>query len=45
MWISESNANHIHWMHVAASPGDIRTFDRHGITCTQPTGDKEGGEL
>lgn len=42
MWIRESNANHIRWMHVAASPGDIRAFDRHGVTCTQPAGDKEG---
>lgn len=41
MWIKQSNANHIRWMHVAASPADIRTFDRHGITCTQPAGDKE----
>lgn len=41
IWIKESNANHIRWMHVAASPADIRTFDRHGITCTQPAGDKE----
>lgn len=42
MWIKESNANHIRWMHVAASPADIRAFDRHGVTCTQPAGDKEG---
>ncbi len=39
--IRESNANHIRWMHVAASPADIRSFDRHGIVCTQPAGDKE----
>ncbi len=41
MLIKESNANHIRWMHVAASPADIRSFDRHGIVCTQPAGDKE----
>lgn len=41
MWIKESNSNHVRWMHVAASPADIRSFDRHGIICTQPAGDKE----
>lgn len=41
MLIKESNANHIRWMHVAASPADVRSFDRHGIVCTQPAGDKE----
>lgn len=41
MLIRESNANHIRWMHVAASPADIRSMDRHGIVCTQPAGDKE----
>lgn len=41
MWIKESNANHIRWMHVAGSPADIRSFDRQGIACTQPAGDKE----
>lgn len=41
MLIRESNANHIRFMHVAASPADIRSFDRHGIICTQPAGDKE----
>lgn len=41
MLIKESNANHIRWMHVAASPADIRSCDRHGIVCTQPAGDKE----
>lgn len=39
--IKESNGNHIRWMHVAASPADIRSMDRHGIVCTQPAGDKE----
>lgn len=39
--IKESNANHIRWMHVAASPADVRSYDRHGIVCTQPAGDKE----
>lgn len=39
--LRESGANHIRWMHVAASPADIRSCDRHGIVCTQPAGDKE----
>ncbi|WP_163581843.1 glycoside hydrolase family 2 protein [Gracilibacillus saliphilus] len=39
--IRESNANHIRFMHVAGSPADIRSFDRYGIVCTQPAGDKE----
>ena len=39
--IKESSANHIRWMHVAAAPADIRVFDRQGIVCTQPAGDKE----
>lgn len=39
--IRASNANHVRWMHVAASPADIRAFDRHGIVATQPAGDKE----
>ncbi|MBQ4437089.1 MAG: hypothetical protein II879_13495, partial [Clostridia bacterium] len=40
-WIRESGANHIRWMHVAASPADIRACDRQGVVCTQPAGDKE----
>ena len=40
-WIRESGANHIRWMHVAASPMDIRACDRQGIVCAQPAGDKE----
>lgn len=39
--IRASNANHVRWMHVAASPSDIAAFDRHGIVCMQPAGDKE----
>ncbi len=39
--IRESNANHIRFMHVAGSPADIRSFDRSGVVCTQPAGDKE----
>ncbi|WP_052352950.1 glycoside hydrolase family 2 protein [Neobacillus dielmonensis] len=39
--IRESNANHIRFMHVAGSPADIRSFDRYGVVCTQPAGDKE----
>ena len=41
VWIRESNANHIRMMHVAGSPADMRAFDRHGVACTQPAGDKE----
>ncbi len=40
-WIRESNANHVRFMHVAGSPADIRSFDRYGVVCTQPAGDKE----
>ena len=39
--IRESGANHIRIMHVAGSRQDIMSFDRHGIVCTQPAGDKE----
>jgi len=39
--IRESNANHIRFMHVAGSPADVRSFDRYGVVCTQPAGDKE----
>ena len=39
--IRESNANHIRFMHVAASLTDIRSCDRFGIVVTQPAGDKE----
>lgn len=39
--IRESGANHIRFMHVAGSPADVRAFDRHGVVCTQPAGDKE----
>ena len=41
VWIRESNANHIRFMHVAGAPADIRAFDRYGVVCTQPAGDKE----
>lgn len=39
--IRESNANHIRFMHVAGSPADVRAYDRWGVVCTQPAGDKE----
>ncbi|GIM92430.1 sugar-binding domain-containing protein [Paractinoplanes toevensis] len=39
--IRDSNANLIRWMHVAASPQNIRMTDKHGIICIQPAGDKE----
>ncbi|MBR2822812.1 MAG: hypothetical protein IKE24_03920 [Clostridia bacterium] len=39
--IRGSGANHIRWMHVAASPMDIRACDRQGVICAQPAGDKE----
>lgn len=39
--IRESNANHIRFMHVAGAPADIRSYNRFGVVCTQPCGDKE----
>jgi len=39
--IRESHANHIRFMHVAGAPADVRSFDRFGVVCTQPAGDKE----
>ncbi|GIE99566.1 glycoside hydrolase family 2 TIM barrel-domain containing protein [Paractinoplanes rishiriensis] len=39
--IRDSRANLIRWMHVAASPGNIRMTDRYGIVSIQPAGDKE----
>lgn len=39
--IRESGANHIRFMHVAGTPADVRAYDRHGVVCTQPAGDKE----
>ncbi|NMN00262.1 beta-galactosidase [Bifidobacterium sp. DSM 109958] len=39
--IRASNANHVRWMHVAASPADVAAYDAHGVVCTQPAGDKE----
>ncbi|MBQ6526913.1 MAG: hypothetical protein IJI38_00160 [Clostridia bacterium] len=39
--VRESGANHIRWMHVAASPMDLRACDRQGVVVTQPAGDKE----
>lgn len=41
MLIKESGVNHIRFMHVAGAKADVRSFDRHGIICTQPAGDKE----
>ena len=39
--IRDSNANLIRWMHVAATPANIRMTDRYGIVSIQPAGDKE----
>ncbi|MBQ4579469.1 MAG: hypothetical protein IJA83_02300 [Clostridia bacterium] len=39
--IRESGANHIRFMHVAGHKADVRAYDRHGVVCTQPAGDKE----
>ena len=39
--IRESGANHIRFMHVAGQKADVCAYDRHGIVCTQPAGDKE----
>lgn len=40
--IKDSNANYVRWMHIAAQPADIRAFDKYGVVCVQPAGDKEG---
>ena len=39
--IRDSKANLIRWMHVAATPANIRMTDRYGIVSMQPAGDKE----
>ncbi|HLL65683.1 MAG TPA: RICIN domain-containing protein [Micromonosporaceae bacterium] len=39
--IRDSNANLMRWMHLAATPSDIRSTDRYGIVSIQPAGDKE----
>ncbi|HEX8632074.1 MAG TPA: RICIN domain-containing protein [Catenuloplanes sp.] len=39
--IRDSNANLVRWMHLAATPSDIRSTDRYGIVSIQPAGDKE----
>lgn len=41
MLIRESHANHVRFMHVAGWKPDVRAYDRHGVICTQPAGDKE----
>ena len=40
--IRKSNANFVRWMHVAPKPAPIRSFDKFGIVCAAPAGDKEG---
>jgi len=39
--IRKSNANHIRFMHTAGSKADVSSYDRFGIICAQPAGDKE----
>ena len=39
--IRESGANHIRFMHVAGCDTDLDAFDKYGVVCTQPAGDKE----
>ena len=40
--IRESNANFVRWMHVAPKPAPVRAFDKYGVVCVVPAGDKEG---
>ena len=40
--IRESNANFVRWMHVAPKPAPVRAFDKYGVVCVCPAGDKEG---
>ena len=40
--IRKSNANFVRWMHVAPKPAPVRSFDKFGIVCAAPAGDKEG---
>ena len=40
--IRESGANFVRWMHVAPKPGPVRAFDKAGVVCVCPAGDKEG---
>ncbi|HEX8627326.1 MAG TPA: glycoside hydrolase family 2 TIM barrel-domain containing protein [Catenuloplanes sp.] len=39
--IRASKANLIRWMHISATPANIRMTDRHGIVSIQPAGDGE----
>ncbi|HLL68792.1 MAG TPA: glycoside hydrolase family 2 TIM barrel-domain containing protein [Micromonosporaceae bacterium] len=39
--IRASEANLMRWMHISASPANIRMTDKHGIVSIQPAGDKE----
>ena len=39
--IRKSNANFVRWMHVAPKPAPVRSFDKFGIVCAAPAGDKE----
>ena len=40
--IRESGARFVRWMHVAPKPGPVRAFDKAGVVCVCPAGDKEG---
>ena len=40
--VRRSNANFVRWMHVAPKPAPVRSFDKFGIVCVAPAGDKEG---
>ena len=39
--IRASGANFVRWMHVAPKPGPVRAFDKAGVVCVCPAGDKE----
>jgi beta-galactosidase len=39
--IRGANSNYIRWMHVTPQKVDVQSFDRYGVICIVPAGDKE----
>jgi beta-galactosidase len=39
--IRGANSNYIRWMHVTPQKVDLQSFDRYGVICIVPAGDKE----
>ena len=39
--IRESGASFVRWMHVTPKPAPVRSFDKYGVVCVCPAGDKE----